>query len=384
MTMKHNVQALIAAFVGIFFFGMAFIVLGAILPSLSAQFSLSESQSSNLATLLPVGVLLGSLVFGPIIDRYGYRILLLLATSLGVIGLEVMAFTSLFSMLCVSTLFIGTCGGMLNGSTSALVSDVSDDKTRTSNLFVLGLIYCVGALTIPLILASAETKYGFSPILAIAGIVMALSILYFIIIRFPEAKCKQGISMKAVGEMIKEPVMLLFCFVLFFQSALEGLANNWTTSFLQLPSIGLSNESALYALTFIMIGLGISRAVLSFLSRFVAGKYLILSSMVLTLAGTVCLMTVSNSVMAVVSTILIGMGLAATFPVVLGVIGKKFSSMSGTAFSFALVIALTGNTLLNKLVGWLGVKSLPTVMIVSIILLVVLFLIANRCASKKW
>ena len=55
--------------------------------------------------------------------------------------------------------------------------------------------------------------------------------------------------------------------------------------------------------------------------------------------------------------------------------------MSGTAFSFALTIALIGNTLLNKLVGTLGTGSLLYVMLGSIVLLVVLFLIG--CSTIK-
>jgi len=84
--------------------------------------------------------------------------------------------------------------------------------------------------------------------------------------------------------------------------------------------------------------------------------------------------------MTFIGTTLIGMGLAATFPATFGILGEKYSEMSGTAFSFALTIALTGNILLNVLVGALE-GSLPYVMLGSIVLLVVLFLIG--CSTIK-
>lgn len=156
MEKNHKGAALAAAFIGIFFFGMAFLVLGAVLPSLKEALNLTDSQVSTLTSLLPFGVLLGSLVFGLVIDRYGYKILLVSATAFGVAGLELFAFSSGMAGLIAGVVLIGLCGGMLNGSTNALVSDISEDKSRTSNLFILGLVYCLGAFTIPLLMASAS------------------------------------------------------------------------------------------------------------------------------------------------------------------------------------------------------------------------------------
>jgi nicotinamide riboside transporter PnuC len=46
--------------------------------------------------------------------------------------------------------------------------------------------------------------------------------------------------------------------------------------------------------------------------------------------------------------------LAASFPVILGIIGDKFASRSGTAFGVALTIALTGNIIINYGFGIVG------------------------------
>ncbi|MDD2595945.1 MAG: MFS transporter [Bacteroidales bacterium] len=378
---KTNIKVLVAAFLGIFFFGMAFLVMGAILPSLTEAFSLSKEQESTLASILPLGVLFGSMFFGPIIDRYGYKLLLIAATAIGVAGLEILAFSSLFSVIVIAVFMIGFCGGMLNGSTSAIVSDISSDKARTSNLFLLGMVYCIGAFTIPWIMATMSENFTYTPIVAVAGAVMFLSLLYYLIIPFPEAKCKQGVPFKSVLKMIKEPTLIIFSFALFFQSALEGISNNWAAKFLSSPQVGFSTETALYALSFILVGLAISRFVLVFVSRMASSRVIVITSMLLAAVGTVCLMIAETNTVAIVGTTLLGMGLAATFPVTFGILGAKYSSMSGTAFSFALVIALIGNTLLNKLVGVLGAESLPIVILCSIACLIVLFLIG--CSTVK-
>ena len=52
--------------------------------------------------------------------------------------------------------------------------------------------------------------------------------------------------------------------------------------------------------------------------------------------------------------VLVGAGLASTFPVILSIVGSRYASLSGTAFSVALVIALIGQTLLNSLGNYLA------------------------------
>lgn len=371
---KTDFKVLFAAFFGIFFFGMAFLVMGAVLPSLTKAFSLTAAQESTLASVLPLGVLVGSAIFGPVIDRYGYKLLLVSATAIGVLGLELLAFAESYSLIVFSIALIGLCGGMLNGSTSAIVSDISSDKSRTSNLFLLGMVYCIGAFTIPLIMASMSEKFSYGPIVACAGGVMFLSLIYHLIIPFPEAKCKQGVSLKSVIKMIKEPTLIIFSFALFFQSALEGISNNWIAKYLMSGAKAFPEKQALYALSFILVGLAISRFALVFISRVASSKAIILSSMACAAAGTILIMTTHSTAVAIIGTTLLGMGLAATFPVVFGILGSKYSQMSGTAFSFALFIALIGNSLLNKLVGTLGASSLPIVTLCSIVMLVALFM----------
>ncbi len=66
----------------------------------------------------------------------------------------------------------------------------------------------------------------------------------------------------------------------------------------------------------------------------------------------------------VISVILIGIVLGATFPVIISYIGTGYKSLSGTAIGIAMVIALSGNTLLNYLMGFLPIRVFPLYLLI--------------------
>jgi MFS family permease len=97
-------------------------------------------------------------------------------------------------------------------------------------------------------------------------------------------------------------------------------------------------------------------------------------SLVTTLAGAALLIAApGNSIyLALVGPLLIGTGLAAIFPVVLGYVGDRYPQQSGTAFSTIFVVALAGNMAINKAFGYVahnfGVQQFPLVLIGLLVL----------------
>lgn len=384
--MKYNKTLVyLAACIGMVFFGIAFIVVGSVLPSLTAKYSLDAVGSSSLVSLLPVGVLTGSLLFGIIVDRYGYKSLLVVSTLFTLLGIEGLSFFDNLNILRICIFFIGLGGGMLNGSTNALASDISNDKERGAKLSILGVCYGIGALGMPLLLGILSGTYSSQIILQRTGLFMLLSVLYFIVIRFPEPKIKQGFPVKEAVELVKEPLLLFLSFFLFFQSGIEGLINNWTTSYLDVGIVVGSGDVVL-SLTFFVFGMTVSRLILSYLLRIIKHEYILSGGIMIAIIGMIILNYAINLPLAAISLFITGFGLAAGFPVIIGYIGTSYKYISGTAIGIAMFIALIGNTLLNFGMGFIsesfGISSFP-ILIIVLLLIQTIILFTNFKTIKN-
>jgi len=91
--MYKRSQVFAAACIGLFVFGMTLITLGSIIPQLKTRFIDGSLSTGTLTAVLPIGIALGSLVFGPIVDRYGYKLLLILSVLISALALGGLAIT---------------------------------------------------------------------------------------------------------------------------------------------------------------------------------------------------------------------------------------------------------------------------------------------------
>lgn len=365
-----------AACIGMCFFGISMITLGSVLPALTTKLALDNLQATALVTFLPIGMLVGSLVFGPIVDRFGHKALLVPSCIIVLLGLEGLSFFNSIPMLQLSIVCIGFGGGILNGETNALVADISNEEEKGSRLSLLGMFYGLGALGIPTLLGALSKHYTFETILQGIGVIMLVGILYCIPIRFPAPKQAQGFPIKKGLGLLKESSLLLLSFILFFQSGIEGVCNNWSTLYFG-QTTEISANQALVALTCMVAGLTVARMLLVILFKKIKQETVLLWSLILTIIGFGLLTFSPGFIRAILGMVLIGAGLASTFPVILSILGSRYASLSGTAFGVALVIALIGQTLLNSLMGIasqnIGIEIYPYMMIASLVIMLFLF-----------
>ena len=380
MEKKYSTKLVfMAACVGMSFFGVTMLSLGPILGPLNAV----VEGANALPSTMSIGIIIGTILFGPIVDKFGYKSLLILASICALAGVQGLANFADIKWLHCSIFSLGFGGGILNGLTNALVSDIYDDKKRGGRLGLLGAFYCVGALLWTLLNYFIP---DFRIPLGAMSIVMVLFIVAFFFIAFPQAKPQGSLSVKKSLGLLKYPALLLFAVVLFFQCAFEGTSGNFTVQYLNHMG-GMDNATATLAMTCYTIGMMGGRLPLGR----IMGKLKELGTLYLYLsvafAGVILFYAFADSVVAAyVAMALIGFGAGATFPVVLNFIGGAFKDLSGTAFSIALFIGLCGQSIGNSFMGMqfdsLGYIALPITLIACVVVMVMLVPLAVKFTKK--
>lgn len=166
-------------------------------------------------------------------------------------------------------------------------------------------------------------------------------------------------------------------FYLFFQSSFEAIVNNWTVSYF--VDLRVGENKALLAFSSSVLGMILMRVLTgSVLRNFTFNRLMTLALIFLT-AGLILLILPTPYFIKVTGMFFIGAGLAPGFPVMLGSAGELFKEVSATAFSFAMLIALIGNTLINYITGVLtekfGMGVFPYVIMTEIVALLLLFVV---------
>ncbi|MCL6268072.1 MFS transporter [Flagellimonas myxillae] len=374
-----------AACIGMLLFGIVMISLGSILPEVTDKFKLNDAKTGLLLTLLPSGILAGSLVFGPLVDWLSYKRILITGSLLTFVGLEGIVFSNAATLLHLSVFAIGMGGGILNGLTNALVSEISETN-HAANLSLLGVFFGVGALGTPVLLGLLKDVYPFEVVFGSIGVFVLLATVFFTVIAFPKSAQAMGFPLKDGLAMLKDTTLLLFGLLLFFQSGIEGLTNNWTTTYLEKIK-EVESSQALFILSSFVAGITLARLMLGKFLRVFDPFKVTAIGLVGALLGCIIVLYGSTEISLITGMSIIGFGIAAVFPVILGYIGQLYTKLAGTAFSIAITIALLGNVLANYFMGQVsqhyGVKVLPyfmTAFIVAVLLL--LFTVKNRYHLK--
>ena len=389
--MSRDTLAFAAACAGMLLFGIVFLSLGSVNNMLAERFQLDNNAIGTLTALLPFGILAGSLVFGPVVDRFGYRWMLVAASLVVGAGLEGLAFADRPGLVQIFVFLIGAGGGVLNGATNALAADVSPGA-RGARLSLLGVFFGLGAMTMPATLALLSRHYTLPAIVSAIGLLTLVPAAWFLVSWLPPPKPRAAAHSLGGGfALLKDPVFLFAGLALAVQSGMEGMSNDWMTRYFR--HVTLAGQAAeewrtqlgLLAVTGAMV---VTRLVLSRVLTRARSRAILFGSIGVTAAGAALLLREPGYAASLAAALCLGAGLAAAFPVVLGYVGDVYPARSGTAFSTLFAVALVGNMTINKSFGAVaqahGVGQYATVMLACLALSAVLLaLVVRRLAAHQ-
>lgn len=166
---------------------------------------------------------------------------------------------------------------------------------------------------------------------------------------------------------------------------MEYMAGGWTASFFN-KVLQVEASQAVVLLSVFWIGMMLSRLILNRVLNDENSVRILRIWIGIAFIGSIILLMVSSKVPATIGVFLIGFGFGATYPVILGYIGKLYPRMSGTAFSLALTIALIGGMFIPYLAGLIGDSyglrtSFVIIPIALVCILILLFIVLRRLSN---
>lgn len=389
-TEKGYPRALVAtaSCLGCAFFGVTMFFWGAMLPSLGETIQ----GVQNLPWILTLGIIAGTIICGAVMDRYGYKALLISASLALAIGLCGFIFCHELWQLIISAFLIGAGGGVLNSETIAIISDIYGDNLRGTMLSILGASYCVGSLLWTVICR----VWSYDPMIPMkwSAAVIGILSLAFIFIPFPKAKLTKEDKFSLIDsvKLFKYHILAVAGILFFFQGVLEAISANYSTSYYVSVENGIGLPVALTSLIFMTVGMAVGRFALPVCLKTGGRKVAMFLFMAIAFIGALLqFLRPASQIGAFISMTLLGFGIGVTAPVIFDYLGQVFKKHSGAAVSLSVVVAQIGMLIGNFLVGKMFLPSsveagapkyFPIVMCIMILAVCIAFPFVAKSSDK--
>jgi len=186
-----------------------------LLPYYAETFSANQTTTGILIASYAVMQLIGAPILGRLSDRFGRRPVLLLSVFGTFLGFLLLGFANALWMLFVSRIIDGITGGNLSVA-QAYISDVTDEKSRSKGLGMIGAAFGLGFIIGP-VTGGLLSQWGYAvPAFAAAAISFINLILIY-------AWLPESLTEKKRSQMTeKRPAITLNALLVAFQRPFTG------------------------------------------------------------------------------------------------------------------------------------------------------------------
>jgi fucose permease len=387
---------MIIAFLGIFVYGLLAALPGSVLPTLERnQFLPGDSAVGTFLLINAVGAVLAYAVSGPIIDRIGTKVALMVG-SVCVIGSMIgfalivtrVQATSALILIFGSSLVLGFGANAIVASGHALVAEVAD-TWRNSALNLLDICFGLGLASLPLVVQTLQRQGGLELIFWSLGALTVALLLLIVTSRFPAPAQTHSSGAGEVSSLFGNPSFLLLALALFMYVGAEVAVGKWVVTLMQrdasiLASQGVSAAQfdamrrmspdvlnkffeadptgvriasyALRTLSLFAMALLVGRLVSSFLLGVlrINSFVLITAGSMLTTGSLLIAFNASSSGTVRLGLILAGFGMGPIFPTSVGLASVMHPRIAGTAMSWVMGVGFAGLLVIPPAVGYVS------------------------------
>jgi fucose permease len=339
-----------AACLAVFVYGMVASMLGTINPGLASKFQLDNVQTGYMALAQGLGLVIASVSVGPLMDKRGKKVGLLLGLGLVTAAMLLLANASGYEMAMAAMLVMGVGGGITITGANALGSDVSESR-RATVLNFLNVFVGLGGLVTPFVAGNllssdaVRVAYGGAILTAIAFVVQVVT-------KMPAPASGRGAA-GGSGAIFKRPVLYLLALTIFLYTACEFGVWNWLVRYLITKGIAESTALTILSLGF-ALGLLLGRVAIAPVLIKIPPLTVTLGSAIAMAVTTFAMLRATDATTASVAVFCVGLAMAPLFPTTIAVVGNTFKQGTATAIGFMITCGFSGVTLSSPIIGWLA------------------------------
>jgi MFS transporter, FHS family, glucose/mannose:H+ symporter len=346
-----------AAYISFVPIGIANVLLGPLLPTLSARWSLNYAQAGALFTAQYIAGTIAVALSGAVVSWRGYRFAMKSGILLMSAGLAVL----LLGPKWLGVLSIAAYGGGIGIAVPAanlMVAELNPAR-RAATLNWLNFYWSAGAVACPFLVAAATRIHRMPLFLTVvSGFALIVTAgIHRMPANLAEPASPASDRTKLVPLIQSQLRVFLILAVLFFiYVGTENGFGGWVASFAS--SLGsVSPARSLITPSFFYASLMLGRWLAPFLLRFETEIRLVRIGLLLACAGAAGLLWSHGWFGVVASACAAGLGLSYVYPITISLLSKEFGSASARIGSIMFVLANIGGGLLPWLVGLVSNRS---------------------------
>ena len=343
-----------------FVFGIVLLLMGSLLPTLT----FGDARSGSLGSFPLIGILVATALVGPVLDKLGAKAALAVALALIAAALAAIPSLGSYAALAVAALVYGLGAGVLNAATNTLVSGLSASG-RGAALNLLGFSFSLGAVAVPLLMSLTRGRFSSATVLYILAAASAAIFVSVLVQRFPPP-AQASTPLGSLLKVLRHPLVWLFGALLFFESCDENCMFVWAGKIAR-DLLHTSTQRAELVLLGLSAAMGAGRLLAVLWLKWIGDRNTVLLSAGITIAGAITVLSSATFAGVATGFCVIGFGLSAIFPTILGMAGDRFPRETGTVFGAIITLGLVGGVAGPVLGSWAATFNPARVLVIPLV-----------------
>ena len=324
------------------------------LPETAAELGLTLTSRGSLISALFVGLLLGSVLSGPIVDALGYRASLALSSGFVALAMPLLALTRTPLLAGVAIVALGIASAGMNTASNALSSDLFPGE-RAIRMNRLAILVGIGGVLMPVTTVASSVVVSWRTVVVAGGVGASLVALACAWVPPATTTVSRPHSLGgALRHFARQPGFVWLAAALLLGGGNEAALAGWISTYLQ--AAGFSASSATWVLASHWVGLIVARVTLS--PRVERTKTVAVVRAAL--AGALCIavfVLVRGHAWLGVMPFVIGCAIALVVPTMLALAGDRYPGHPGALFGLLLTLLQVGGIALPAAIGFISDRA---------------------------